>query len=117
MSMAIETGPRGQSKSTIKMVRCIPECCISPVSDPHAKSLRALLESMFAAFENVTDAGTNVRVFETTRDIGNLGQLAGPMRAARCYDHLIGVRIDDEISVVRDDDDLAPLLGASEAGD
>lgn len=57
----------------------------------------------------------NVRILQRAAVIGNQRQLPRPMWAALSNNHLIGVRVDDEIGVVRHNDDLSSMLSVAVA--
>ena len=78
---------------------------------------RSFSECGFAPFENLADQTPDLGVFETSAPIGDLRQLARSMRAAGCHDDLIGVGVDDKVSIMGDDNDLPALFGASKALD
>ncbi|MCW0197147.1 MAG: hypothetical protein OJI97_03275 [Sphingopyxis sp.] len=77
----------------------------------------ALAKRMFPALENVADHLADRRVLEAAARIGDLGQAIPRMRTGRCNDDLIGIGVDHEIGVMRDDDDLALGLGLEEQAD
>lgn len=52
----------------------------------------------------------HICVFEATRQIADGRQLAGRMSAGERNDDLIGVRVDDEVRVVRHHNDLAHVF-------
>lgn len=56
----------------------------------------------------------HLRAFEAARQIANGRQLAGRMRAGKGDNDLVGVCVDDEVSVVRHHYDLAHLLRGDE---
>lgn len=52
----------------------------------------------------------NARILQRSTVVSNQRQLARTVRAAIGHDHLVSIGIHHKIGVVRDDDDLAPLL-------
>ena len=69
------------------------------------------------SLQNIAYCGPDVRVFERTSGIINERKLALLRGLARGDDHLVRVRVDDQIGVMGYDDDLAPFPGLPKMGD
>ena len=78
------------------------------ILNPHPKALRALLKCSFPALQNLANFFSYFRILKATTLVGKFRKTARPMRTTLGNNHLIGVCIDDEIGIVRDDDYLAP---------
>src|ERR1700682_4861999 len=74
--------------------------------DPHSKSFCALLECSFPTFQNLANLSSNRRILTSPTLVGKLGKIAGAMRATFSNDHLVRIRVHNEIGVMRNDDDL-----------
>ena len=80
-----------------------------------SRTPRTLFEGCFAAFENLAHLPPNVGIFQTTALIGYCRQGAGAMWAAFGDDDLVCVGIDDQVGIMRDNDNLTAGFGLSEA--
>ena len=78
-------------------------------SDPETP--RAVPEGQLAAFEDVADQGANRPFVQTAGVVADGRQPTGARRPHFRDDDLVRVRVDDEIGVVRDYDDLPASLG------
>lgn len=56
----------------------------------------------------------HLRAFEATRQVADGRQLAGRMSTGKGDDDFVGVRIDDQVRVMRHHDDLAHILRGDE---
>ena len=59
----------------------------------------------------------NIRVLQAAAVVSDFGQLAGAVRAARGDDDLVCIGVDDQVRVMRNDDDLPAQLGMAEESD
>ncbi len=84
-------------------------------SDPEPP--RAFGKGRFTTLQNLANRRSDGGILQSTALIGENRQLSLPLfPAARHYD-LIGVRVDDQIGIVRDDDDLPADLRLLEPWD
>jgi hypothetical protein len=83
--------------------------------DPQAAC--ALLERPLAPFEDIAHSLPDVRALKTARRIADRRQSTGRVRSSLGDYHLIRVGVHNQVRVVRDDDDLTPVLGFDEKPD
>src|SRR5271156_2469791 len=77
----------------------------------HSQATSPLLEGALTAFQDVTDRLANISALKATRDIGDGRQLTWLMRAYLRNDDLVGVRVNNQVRVVRNHNYLTFVLG------
>jgi hypothetical protein len=80
----------------------------------YPQAARPLLERTLTTFKDIADRLANMRTLKATREIGDRRQLARWMRPYLRNDDLIGVRVNNQIGVVRDHNYLTFVLGFPE---
>jgi hypothetical protein len=83
-------------------------------SDP--KASRPFSERNFATLENVAHHSSHPALFEAARFISDRGEPSAGVGTHPRNDYLVGVRVDNEIGVVGDHDDLALAFRRLEQG-
>src|SRR5580704_10343360 len=80
----------------------------------HSQAARPLLERALAAFKDVTDRLTNMSALKATGKIGDGRQLAWLVWTHLRNNDLVGVRVNNQVGIVRDHDHLALVFGFEE---
>ncbi|KNY09240.1 hypothetical protein AKG11_33285 [Shinella sp. SUS2] len=75
--------------------------------EPDPQTPCSLAECFLATLQNIADGFSDFRILQAARLVGNRGKSACRMRASIGNDDLVRVRIDDEICVMCDHDDLS----------